>query len=100
MNTLPISPVSFIKMENESKPLIENSAVGASFEQMLGQALDKVNALQIKSADLDTQLASGKLENIHQAMIMAEKAGIAFQFTMQLRNKVLEAYQEIMRTQV
>jgi flagellar hook-basal body complex protein FliE len=33
-------------------------------------------------------------------MVMAEKAGLAFDFTLQLRNKVLEAYQEIMRTQI
>lgn len=100
MNTSSISPVSFIKLEKESKPLDENLAAGASFEQMLGQALDKVNTLQIKSSDLSAQMASGNLEYVHQAMVMAEKAGIAFDFTMQLRNKVLEAYQEIMRTQI
>lgn len=100
MNTTPIGPVSFIKLEKESKPFIENPATANSFEQMLGQALDKVNALQIQSSDLNTQLASGNLEYIHQAMVMAEKAGIAFDFTMQLRNKVVEAYQEIMRTQI
>lgn len=100
MNTLPISPLSFIKLEKESKPFGENPVSGASFEQMLGQALDKVNALQIKSSDLNDQMASGNLEYVHQAMVMAEKAGLAFDFTMQLRNKVLEAYQEIMRTQL
>lgn len=100
MNAMPISPVSFIKLEKEAKPFAENPAAGASFEQMLGQALDKVNALQIQSSDLSAQMASGNLEYIHQAMVMAEKAGVAFDFTMQLRNKVLEAYQEIMRTQI
>ncbi len=100
MNTMPIGPVSFIKLEKESKPFVENPATGVSFEQMLGQALDKVNALQIQSSDLSTAMASGNLEYIHQAMVMSEKAGLAFDFTMQLRNKVLEAYQEIMRTQL
>lgn len=100
MNAMPISPVSFIKLEKEAKPFAENPVAGVSFEQMLGQALDKVNALQIQSSDLSAQMASGNLEYIHQAMVMAEKAGVAFDFTMQLRNKVLEAYQEIMRTQI
>lgn len=100
MTTLPISSVSFINLMKESKPLDENPVAGASFEQMLGQALDKVNALQIESSDLSAQMASGNLEYVHQAMVMAEKAGLAFDFTMQLRNKALEAYQEIMRTQI
>ncbi len=100
MNTTPISPLSFIKLEKESKPFNENPATEVSFEQMLGQALDKVNVLQIKSSDLNAEMASGNLEYVHQAMVMAEKAGLAFDFTLQLRNKVLEAYQEIMRTQI
>lgn len=100
MNTLPIGPVSFLRLEKESKPFDENQSAGVSFEQMLGQALDKVNALQIKSSELNAEMASGKLEYLHQAMVMAEKAGLAFDFTLQLRNKVLEAYQEIMRTQI
>lgn len=100
MNTLPIGPVSFLKLEKESKPFDENPLAGASFEQMLGRALDKVNALQIKSSELNAEMASGKLEYLHQAMVMAEKAGLAFDFTLQLRNKVLEAYQEIMRIQI
>lgn len=100
MNTMPIGPVSFLKLDKESKPFSPNPVANASFEQMLGQALDKVNVLQIKSSDLNAEMASGNLEYVHQAMVMAEKAGLAFDFTMQLRNKVLEAYQEIMRTQI
>ena len=100
MNMTPIGPVTFIRLEKESKPFGENPATSASFEQILGQALDKVNKLQIQASDLNTQLATGNLEYLHQAMVMAEKAGLAFEFTLQLRNKVLEAYQEIMRTQL
>jgi flagellar hook-basal body complex protein FliE len=100
MNTTPVGPVSFIKLEKEPKATQGNPLAGVSFEEKLGQALDKVNALQIESSELNTELASGKLEYLHQAMVMAEKAGLAFDFTLQLRNKVLEAYQEIMRTQI
>jgi flagellar hook-basal body complex protein FliE len=64
---------------------------------MLRGYMDEVNKLQLKSEELDRQLATGALENIHEATIAAEKAALALEFTIQIRNKVVEAYQEIMR---
>ncbi|HBF36632.1 MAG TPA: flagellar hook-basal body complex protein FliE [Firmicutes bacterium] len=77
-----------------------NPLVAESFEKVLSRALEPVNNLQLQSAELDGQLAQGKLEYVHQAMVMAQKASLALDMTMQIRNKVVEAYQEIMRTQV
>jgi flagellar hook-basal body complex protein FliE len=72
----------------------------SSFGDMLKSHLAEVNHLQ-NSADTAVQkLASGQDKDIHNTMIAMEKAGVAFQLTMQVRNKVLEAYQEIMRMQV
>ncbi|MBI5590611.1 MAG: flagellar hook-basal body complex protein FliE [Deltaproteobacteria bacterium] len=71
-----------------------------TFGDMLKNHLAEVNHLQ-NSADIAAQnLASGQDKDIHNTMIAMEKAGVAFQLTMQVRNKVLEAYQEIMRMQV
>lgn len=71
-----------------------------SFGEMLKSHLTEVNHLQ-NSADTAAQnLASGQDKDVHNTMIAMEKAGVAFQLTMQVRNKVLEAYQEIMRMQV
>ncbi len=71
-----------------------------SFGEMLKSHLTEVNHLQT-SADVAAQkLASGQDKDIHNTMIAMEKAGVALQLTMQVRNKVLEAYQEIMRMQV
>lgn len=78
----------------------DNPLVAESFEKVLSRALEPVNNLQLQSAELDGQLAQGKLEYVHQAMVMAQKASLALDMTMQIRNKVVEAYQEIMRTQV
>ncbi len=78
----------------------DNPLVAESFEKVLSRALEPVNNLQLQSAELDGQLAQGKLEYVHQAMAMAQKASLALDMTMQIRNKVVEAYQEIMRTQV
>lgn len=73
---------------------------GTSFADFLNNAISKVNDLQLQSEDLNTALAAGKTDNIHQVMIAAEKAEIALQFTVQVRNKILDAYQEIMRMPV
>ena len=71
-----------------------------SFGEILKSHLAEVNHLQT-SADASAQnLASGQDKDIHNTMIAMEKADVAFQLTMQVRNKVLEAYQEIMRMQV
>jgi flagellar hook-basal body complex protein FliE len=108
----PISPTKTIDRPDEIsgsvlKPLgvsettpDNNPLVAESFEKVLSRALEPVNNLQLQSADLDSQLAQGKLEYVHQAMVMAQKASLALDMTMQIRNKVVEAYQEIMRTQV
>jgi flagellar hook-basal body complex protein FliE len=44
--------------------------------------------------------ATGKTRNIHETMIAVNKADLAFRLTMQVRNKIVEAYQEVMRTQI
>ena len=71
-----------------------------SFSELLaGQVMD-VNNLQ-KEADVAIQkLVSGKSKNLHETMLAVEKAEIAFKTMNQIRNKVIEAYREVMRMQV
>ncbi len=71
-----------------------------SFGATLRSAVREVNGLQIQADKAAAQLATGNIEDVHQAMIAMQKASIAMQFTVQVRNKVVEAYQEIMRTQL
>lgn len=71
-------------------------AFGQWFEQQLGQ----VNT-QLQSADRGLQsLATGQAQNLHQVMIDLEEARLSFQMLVQVRNRVLEAYQDVMRMQV
>ena len=63
-------------------------------------SLNKVNDLQLESAELTNDFATGKTDNIHQVLIAGEKADIALQLTMQIRTKILDAYSEIMRMQI
>ena len=71
-----------------------------SFTDFLNNAIKDANKLQLESEQLNQAFAMGLNDNLHQVMIASEKADIALQFTVQIRNKVLEAYQEIMRMPV
>lgn len=71
-----------------------------SFASTLKSAIKSVDTLQ-KDADVKMQqLSVGKSTDIHGTMIAAEKAEIALKFMMQVRNKVIDAYHEIMKMQV
>jgi len=98
MDISKINGISGIKSvfstEDESGNLITN------FADYLKDALNKTNDLKIQSDNLTDDFAAGRTDNIHEVMIAAEKAGIAMDFTMQVRNKILDAYNEIMRMQI
>lgn len=79
-----------------------NSATGAgkSFADTLKDAVGGVNELQ-KASDKSMQnLATGKTDNVADVMIAAEKADIALKVMVQVRNKIIDAYQEVMKMQV
>ncbi len=72
---------------------------GVTFADTLNQAIGSVNELQ-KSADKQMQnLATGKTDNVADVMIATEKADIAMKLMIQVRNKIIDAYQEIMKMQ-
>ena len=69
----------------------------SSFGDTLNEFMTNVDK-QLKESDrLTEDFAMGKNNNIHEVMIAAEKAGISLRFLMQIRNKLLDAYQEIIR---
>lgn len=71
-----------------------------SFAEVLGNALNNVADMEIQSSKMGEQLAAGQGADIHSVMIASEKASLAVQLTVQVRNKAVEAYQEIMRMQM
>jgi flagellar hook-basal body complex protein FliE len=71
-----------------------------SFESIFSQGISKVNeSLIANHADLQ-RLASGDVQNLHQVMIGMEESRISFQLMVQVRNRLLEAYQDIMKMQI
>lgn len=87
--------------QNESKTQTLAGQPGqVSFADMLKDAVGKVNTMQ-KTADTKMeQLATGKTDNIQDVMVATEQADIAMRLMVNIRNKVIDAYQEIMKMQV
>src|SRR5574340_212127 len=78
----------------------EKDIGGESFGTVLKDIMQDINKLQVNA---DEAIAKVQLDNtgsIHEAMIALEKADRSFRTMMQVRNKILDAYQEIMRMQV
>lgn len=91
-----IKPLAIEPKQSEDGKQIGGNAFGS----VLKDAIMDISKLQ---TDADKAIAKVQLEDagsIHDAMIALEKAGISFQVMMQVRNKILDAYQEVMRMQV
>lgn len=73
---------------------------GGSFSNVLGQFVNEVNSKQVAANDSVTGLLSGGNVSLHQAMIAMEEANVSFQLMIEVRNKLLDSYQELMRMQV
>ena len=71
-----------------------------SFKDTLTGYFGTVDNLQKVSADYSKRLAAGENIDLHRVMIAGEQAGVAMSMTIQMRNKIVEAYQEILRMQV
>lgn len=75
-----------------------NPAVG--FGKFLEEMVSKVNEQQVTADKSIQSLATGESKGLHEVMLAVEKASVSFQMLTQVRNKAVEAYQEIMRMPV
>lgn len=75
-------------------------ASGPSFGKVLGDSLKQVNSLQHEADQAIQSLASGGTTTLHDTMLAIQKAELSFKLMMQVRNKIVEAYQEVLRMQV
>lgn len=82
-------------VENNSEPQSVN------FSDLLKSSLEKVNMSQLQADELSKKIAAGdKSVNLHDVMIAVQTASLSLQETVQVRNKIISAYQEIMNMQV
>ena len=73
---------------------------GSSFDGFLGNVVSEVSSKQAAAADAVQSVTAGGNVPLHQAMIAVQEASLSFQLMVEVRNKLLESYQELMRMQV
>ena len=77
-----------------------HTSTDADFSTVLRQTIDTVNTLQTNAESAARDFVIGRAQSIHDSMIAMEKADVSLRLLTQMRNKAVEAYQEIMRMQI
>lgn len=93
--------LSLINSKNNilaNTPVLKNGQ--GSFLAYLNNAIKEVDQLQKEASTSAVKLSMGEEEYLHNTMLAYEKANLALQLTIEIRNKLVEAYQEIMRIQM
>ena len=90
----PSSPLS------QPNPVSPSQRPDESFGSLLGRLVEDVNTRQNVAADAVRSLQTGGDVSLHQAVIAMEEASVSFQLMVEVRNKLLETYQELMRMQI
>ena len=98
IEALQMTPVKMSAASHLGETIQKDPA--PTFGEYLIDSLKKANALQLQSDERTAALAAGRVNDISEVMVAAQKADIALNLTLQLRNRALSAYQEIMRMQV
>ena len=98
---LPVSEISAVSSSVLEHALTTTEkASPASFSEWFTQQINEVEQLEHKAQVGLLEVASGQANNLHQVMIDLEQAKLSFQLVLQVRNRALEAYQELMRMQI
>ena len=82
------------------QPLLPPGQPPASFGSVLSRLVGEVNDKQAVAGEAVKGLIGGQHVSLHQAVIAMEEANVSFQLMVEVRNKLLESYQELMRTQI
>jgi flagellar hook-basal body complex protein FliE len=99
--SLPIAPISPVRLPDSLQPVTQAGANGA-FKSILDSAIGAVdaNTAQLNANDSVSKFLSGDTEELHSTALAVQRAELEFDLFMQVRNKVVQAYQEIMRMQL
>ena len=91
------------RLQNLYAPKTQPSAGATpadSFSNLLNRAMEQADATEKEAQKQANSLLTGQADNIHSVVLAGEKAEVALQLTLQIRNKVLDAYNEVMRMQI
>jgi flagellar hook-basal body complex protein FliE len=97
--SIPAQDLQKLNSDLAAQP-VTGAQPGGSFQNLLGDFVGEVNSKQVAAGDAVAGLMSGKNVSLHQAMISMEEASVSFQMMVEVRNKLLDSYQELMRMQI
>ena len=92
--------ITQISTGNEGVQSVQTGEAGTSFANMLKQLAQDVSVKNAQAGQAMHGVLAGEGVPLHQAVIAAEEASVSFQLMVEVRNKLLESYQELMRMQV
>jgi flagellar hook-basal body complex protein FliE len=98
--SIPTAELRELNASNPTGCTQAGRSAHGSFSSVLGQMVQDVNSKQIAASQTLQDLQSGQNVSLHQTMIAMEEASVSFQLMVEVRNRLLDSYQEIMRMQV
>lgn len=96
MDAIRFSQITLPDLTERSK----SASTGGGFGELLKEGMNKLQDLQTEAEQQARQLIAGEPIELHRVVLAGEQAALAFELTMAIRNKAVEAYQEVMRMQV
>lgn len=100
INSVSLAIPTITNESTKINPTVTSAEAQQTFANTLKDAISKVNDQQIQSDTMTEKLINGGNVDLHEVMIASQKASITLNATMEVRNKAVEAYQEIMRMSV
>ncbi len=91
LNLLKTSSEKVVKKDEENK---------VSFSEILKNTIEEANELKVEADKLTNDYLTGRTDNLHEVMIASQKAEISILFVTEVRNRLMDAYQEFARMQV
>lgn len=93
-------PISFPSIPSVGGPTSSGATGGSAFQSILGDAISKVESFQNDATNSVNKFLSGEGEELHKVALATQQADLSFQLFMQVRNKVVTAYNQVMQMQV
>jgi len=97
MNGIKITPQPIVPSFPQAPTQKTPAGDSENFGDLLKNAIDGVNNLQSEAGEAQEKFVRGEAAELHQVMIAAEKAGLSFDLLLEIRRRLVEAYQELIR---
>lgn len=96
---MPIDRINFLINDNFQTQKVNNTT-GNEFFNVIKEKLDKVNEKQIQAENKTVEMIKGETKDIHEVMLSVEETRLSLELAVQIRNKLVEAIQELNRMQI